>query len=131
MRVLCLLIVVFLGAGCFRRVLYDNAAEKAGDVELAKNFERIRYILNYSLDNGDTFPETLTELGAKSIQWGIPFSKEIFLCPGSGNQAGALTNIDEWTDFIYIGGISAGIYHSAQVISPPENHGGRFGYVFW
>jgi hypothetical protein len=54
------------------------------------------------------------------------------LCPSRGRSAGALTNIEDWTDFIYVGNIFEGSDDRvAMIICPPENHGGKFGHVVW
>jgi hypothetical protein len=31
-----------------------------------------------------------------------PAAKEVFLCPGSVTRAGALRDVDQWTDYIYV-----------------------------
>jgi hypothetical protein len=43
-----------------------------------------------------------------------------------------MTNVDEWTDFIYVGKQHE-IQDSmvAMIICPAENHQGRFGHVVW
>src|ERR1051326_1752250 len=57
----------------------------------------------------------------------------IFVCPSSGYIAGSMTNVDEWTDYIYLSfrGPEDMLLDTATIICPPENHGGKYGHVVW
>jgi hypothetical protein len=54
----------------------------------------------------------------------------LFLCPSSGREPGAVTNVDEWTDYIYVPNAEDWMrVDLAVLICPPENHGGKYGHV--
>ncbi len=74
--------------------------------------------------DGDHFPPSLSCLtNAKS---------SIFICPETGHSPGVLTNVDQWTDYIYVPELpDAGRQDVAVLICPPENHGGAYGHVLW
>ncbi len=40
-----------------------------------------------------------------------------------------MRSVEEWTDYIYIGNAWEGIPRAVLVISPPQNHGGKYGYA--
>jgi hypothetical protein len=43
-----------------------------------------------------------------------------------------MTNVEEWSDYIFIGGgMEGGMCDVALLICPPENHGGKYGHVIW
>ncbi len=56
---------------------------------------------------------------------------EIFVSPDTGHRPGSLNSVKSWTDYIYVGGVDDYATGVALVISPPENHGGKWGYVIW
>jgi hypothetical protein len=43
-----------------------------------------------------------------------PAARQVFLCPGSRTHAGALLDVDEWTDYIYVEW--SGRYNGADTI---------------
>jgi hypothetical protein len=71
----------------------------------------------------DRYPINLRHLRTNS------FDPLWFICPGTGSQPGALERVDEWGDFIYVGGVWDGVPLTALLISPPENHSEKCGYV--
>jgi len=57
-------------------------------------------------------------------------SPDLFVCPGSGNKPGSLTNVMEWTDYIYVTGLSTSTPPGVPVLlCPPENHKGKGGSI--
>jgi len=52
-----------------------------------------------------------------------------FICPGIGTRPGTTANIDDWTDYIYVGNSIDYVPGVVLIISPPENHHEEYGYV--
>ena len=72
--------------------------------------------------DGDRFPLSLDVL--------TDAPPALFVCPSSGHHSGALTNVDAWTDYIYVPGAQDWMrLDLAVLICPPENHGGKYGHV--
>jgi hypothetical protein len=69
------------------------------------------------------FPLKLADLRSTSL------STDLLVCPGTGSRPGSLASVEEWSDFIYIGGAWDGVPDCALIISPPENHGDEYGYI--
>jgi hypothetical protein len=75
--------------------------------------------------SGDKFPPSLASLSYFT-------NYALFVCPTTGHVPGTMSNVEEWTDYIYVSGGNQGtMCNVALLISPPENHGGKFGYVLW
>jgi hypothetical protein len=118
--VLCVLVLSNPGCG-------NRSANVAFSAELCvTNLTAIWWKLIRHMGDGDTFPATLAGLetvGAKP-EW--------FICPGSTNVPASMASVEEWTDFIYVSGVSgASDLYIPLLISPPENHAGEFGIVVW
>jgi hypothetical protein len=77
--------------------------------------------------NGDSFPPSLASLAQTN-------PANYFVCPCSGHAPGSVTNVEDWTDYIYLSGThmdSTMLLDVATLICPPENHDGQFGHVVW
>ncbi len=73
--------------------------------------------------NGDTYPPSLASLAATN-------DARVFVSPSSGHAAQTMSNVQEWTDYIYVRGPNEPcMFDVALLICPPENHGGRYGHV--
>jgi hypothetical protein len=91
------------------------------------NMTTLWWELTYWNFNGDSFPPSLSSLSATS-------NPALFVCPGSGHTFGPMTNVEEWTDYVYLSGPhmdSSMLLDTAVLICPPENHDGKFGHVVW
>jgi hypothetical protein len=75
------------------------------------------------MGKNDSFPKTLAKLSRPNLD------NNLFVCPGTGSQAASMRTVEEWADYIYIGNVWEGVSRTALVLSPPENHGGDYGYV--
>jgi hypothetical protein len=85
-----------------------------------------RLLKNWTHEGGWPFPSSLAVLASRAT------NTALFVSPLSGRGAGALADLDDWTDFIYVANEDDGVDpNNALLISPPENHGGRFGLVLW
>lgn len=117
-----LLTIAIWNCGCRRSQTKEEESASA----CMLNLQEAYWALRVRLGDGYRFPASLSSLAETTT------NSAIFVCPGSGHEAGAMTNVEDWTDFIYVGN------HEdiqdpdfALLISPPENHGGRFGLVLW
>jgi hypothetical protein len=91
------------------------------------NMMAVWFEMKYWNFNGDSFPPSLASL-AHTNQPGF------FVCPSSGRTPGSMTNVELWTDYIYLSGTHMDdtmLLDVATLICPPENHGGKFGHVVW
>jgi hypothetical protein len=133
MKILCFLlrgmVVCFVGlliTGCSQN-LYPSSNNvwqvDAEEISVSNNLVRIWSLLRDAKGDRDRFPKSLSELKLS------PEEKNLFVCPGTGSQPETLDTIDEWTDYIYIGGVWEGSPKTALIISPPENYQGKYGYV--
>jgi len=102
-----------------------SAPQVPGTVETA-HLREIYHLLHGYMLAGDSFPGSFADLRPEYVK-----DPTIFLSTASNIVPGTLATIEEWTDFIYIGGMSLGTPMAALVISPPENHQGKYGYVLF
>lgn len=96
----------------------------------ATNMLQLALWLRIAIGEGYRFPVSLEAL---AVCTNYPnFSNSLLVCPTTGHVPGAISNAEAWTDYIYVGnGDDGGMCDVALVISPPENHGGEYGYVAW
>ena len=103
---------------------HSAPASAAGD-SCTTNMTAVYWALHDWIGDRDRFPPTLTSVVSAT-------NSAIFVSPSTGHIPGAVTNIEAWTDYIYVGnGMEGCMCDVALLISPPENHGGSFGYVVW
>ena len=91
------------------------------------NMMAIYFEVRYWNFDGDSFPPSLASLADTN-------APGYFVCPCSGHAAGSMTNVEDWTDYIYLSGRhmdNTMLLDVATLICPPENHGGQFGHVVW
>lgn len=94
------------------------------------NMMQLAVWLRIAMGEGYRYPTTLASL---AVCTNYPnFSNTLLVCPTTGHVPGAISNVEDWTDYVYVGnGDDGGMCDVALLISPPENHGGKFGYVLW
>lgn len=115
------LFIVLLVSGCVQSL--PSAHSESPDVVVTNNLRQIWSLLHDAMGDGDSFPRTLAELNRTSV------NGNLFICPGIRSQAASMSTVEEWGDYIYIGNVWEGVARAALIISPPENHGGNYGYV--
>ena len=105
----------------------DRLARRGADL-CQKNMTAIWWALrDWEGAGGDLFPASFDSLNKTS-------NPAVFVCPSSGHPVGSMSNVDEWTDYIYLSGhgMDGGILADVGVlICPPENHAGQYGNVVW
>jgi hypothetical protein len=112
-------ITVFLAS-----VIGCSKGQKSSDDPCAANMIAIWDRMNDWEGDGDGFPPSLNVL--------TNVSPTLFVCPSSGHHPGAVTNVDQWTDYIYVPGAQDWMrLDLAVLIDPPENHKGEYGYVLF
>jgi hypothetical protein len=131
MMLICLL------AGCKQYSSSPYGRVSATDEAVSNNLACILHDLQGGNGEDGHFPARFSELleidavlreqshGASSLD----LNSNYFVCPGTGTKPGNITNVDDWTDFISIGNSKDFDPAVPVVISPPENHKGKFGYV--
>ena len=80
--------------------------------------------LQAAIGDGDRYPETLAALAETNAP--------MLVCPATGHLPGLMSDVDSWSDYVYISGDEPTmIQHVALLICPPVNHGGRYGHVLY
>jgi Ankyrin repeats (3 copies) len=90
------------------------------------NFTEIFWIIRKWVGEGIEYPPSLDSLAEDTDR------ADLFVYPDSGHRVGSMTNVEDWTDFIFVGS-ERDIQdpNVALLISPPENQKGHFGIVLW
>jgi len=101
--------------------------DEAGRRKCAENLHAIALLLRESIPVAPDYPSTLVKLA--------PFTTNhnLFVCPSTDHRAGSMTNVDEWSDYIYVANLPevANDANVALLICAPENHGGKYGNVLY
>jgi len=74
-------------------------------------------IVRYQESHSNTYPTRLSELVGGGVV------AHDFVCPGSHSPTGSLTNVDQWTDYIYVAD-KRGLHEPGTpvLLCIPENH---------
>ena len=112
-----LLLVVGCSKDSFPRS--DTSRETA----FSNQLRQVYFQLRGEVGDGDHFPSNFVELGSSQLNGAL------FVCPETGNQPGTMDKIEDWSDFVYIGNNTEEIPDAPLIISPPENHDGKYGFV--
>ena len=119
---LLLLVTVFgFPWGCAKSPQQSPSSEMC-----RSNLTQVWRLLMQWVGEGDTFPPSLARLAE------VTTKSNLFVCPNTGSRPGTMANVEEWTDYIYIGNqLEVSVLYGANLICPPENHGGTHGHVVW
>lgn len=113
--VLVIVAIIFLGAPG------PSALEKARAVRCASNLRQIFFAAYAYRDaNTNAAPQSLLNLIDQ-----IP-DPEVYICKGTRHKTGALENVMEWTDYVFV---SSPGTNDVLAYCPPENHNGKYGAV--
>lgn len=120
-----LLLLLLLGVvltSCLR-----SAQEKARRCSCHSHLAIIGTTLRmYSSDHHSSFPSALDALGAYGI---MPV---LCVCPSTRSKVGPLKNVREWSDYLYISGLTEDDRPNiALIIEKPGNHQGAGGDVLF
>jgi len=81
----------------------------------------------YAGDHRERYPEKLADTGRY-----LAYKSQMFACPGSGNRAGDIKTVDEWTDYVYLSGLSESVPPDTILMyCPPKNHEWEFGNILF
>ncbi len=107
---------------------FSCSKERARRSKCTANLSQIGKALKMcSMDHADRFPATFLEL----TNYVGSFPK-LFICPSSDHRVGAMTNVNEWTDYAYVSGLTeADPSDGVSAFCPPENHDGDGGNVLF
>ncbi len=121
MRALVIVFCSLLFVGCSS---FPTSKPVAGDVCMTNMAVIYRALYDW-IGERDRFPPSLISVVNAT-------NTAIFVSPGTGHRPGAASEVESWTDYVYVGnGMEVCMCDVALLISPPENHGGSFGYVVW
>lgn len=74
----------------------------------------------HAMDHDDEYPSSLAEC------FEHPSASKLLICRSSGNKPGGVSNVNEWTDYVYISGLKSSDPSGAVLaFCPPGNHTGR------
>jgi hypothetical protein len=125
LSVICLL-CAGIGLGCLpNSSKVKNRLQTSDDIDavVTNNLTQIYYSLLDEVESGDHFTWSFSNLNSQASHLGV------FVSPGSGSVPDSLNTVEKWSDFIYVGNLEDVVPSAAMIISPPENHQGKYGYV--
>lgn len=119
---LACLVLALLVAG---PVLWYVARPYYRDARCRRHLEEMcRASIMYAGDFDEVYPDSLRRLADYGID------PAVLTCPAANMPPGALSDIDRWSGYTLVTGISTKSHPSSVfVYCPPENHGGRCGHV--
>lgn len=127
---LSLIIIVFFSIGIFFLLFYDALfpPDPPYRIICANNLKQIGMAMKmYADEHDETFPGRFAVIGRYVSEY-----PRLFICPTSGNAAGTFETVDEWTDYVYISGLSETNSPSEILMyCPIENHGGEGGNILF
>lgn len=101
----------------------DVQTNEVRDSSTTNQLWRIWLALHKALGDNDRYPKSLSILESTAVD------PTIFVSPGTGSKPGVMNAVEDWADFIYVGGATEDVPLAAMVISPPENHQGKYGFA--
>ena len=129
-------LLVFMVTGCAENVPSSDNDTPTTDVAVSDNLRGILFDLYCTVSESGHFPGRFSGITRYDAEYREQFNKpaldlnsNYFVCPGTGTHPGNMADVDEWTDFIYVGNVEDTAPEVPLLISPPENHRGKYGYV--
>jgi hypothetical protein len=100
--------------------------QKSLDTVCEKNLRAIGLLIRLSAPTSPNYPQTFSDLELDTT------NINLFICPVTGHKPGNIKKVDEWTDYIYVGGLTQ-IQDPkvAMLISPSENYNNKKGYILY
>ncbi len=122
------LVLMALSVGCRSQSITN---EKQYGLVTSNNLQKILLNLYGAVDDSGRFPKSLKEFVAYDvrIQGEARLEPDYFVCPGTGSIPASMNEINSWTDYIFIGNVADYMAAVPFIVSPPENHHGKYGYV--
>jgi len=116
-RWLCILVLVLVVFGAIVPWPCPPSRERARRVHCMNNLSQIaRATQVYRIDHSNAWPRSILDL-TNDLQ-----NPKVFRCISTGQQAGALTNVQEWTDYVFC---SPPGENTVLAYCAPENHENR------
>lgn len=86
---------------------------------MSNNFTQVYLVLR----RGNILPTRLAELGSPvNSRLFSSVNSNLFVCSGTGSQPGLISDVEKWTDYIYVGqSFADSLINVAVLISPPES----------
>ena len=79
----------------------------------------------YASDHNGRFPDSWSDVRL----YAGPVAEQ-FDCPAGGRDRGAISNVNDWADYVLVGGVTERDLPSTILIYEPlANHGGRGGHI--
>ena len=119
------LAVALLGLGVWQKGSLLGPHLSAADRATTNNLYQIWQELFALRSTSPWTPETWADLNKPSV------NSNLFVVPGSGTRPGLMKDVEDWTDFIHVGAIDDLVPRTVEVVSPPENHHGKFGFIIY
>jgi prepilin-type processing-associated H-X9-DG protein len=118
----CCFLLVCSACSPVLRTERTTTPENSCSNNLARIFVALRDAVG---ESGAYYPKSFKELPGS-------IDPNLFVCSESKGLSGSMSDVEDWTDLIYVGNLTyCGVTGAALVISPPENHGGYYGYVLF
>src|SRR6266508_3005228 len=95
----------------------------------SNNLSQIYLILR----RGNILPKSLAEMGDPvNSKLFSSVDSNLFVSPRNTSNSGSFRDIEDWTDFIYVGNLTDNVLQkAAMLISPDENHNDSYGVVLF
>lgn len=119
----CLLVLL---AGLVLAEIYRQAAFFRARKGCERNLVELgKAMVRFSMDCSESFPSY--------FQWLVPgyiSNSCVFVCPASGHNVGSISNVNEWTDYVYVPGLKAYTpLSTVHAFCLPEYHDGKGAHV--
>ena len=124
----CLLVIAAAPVAYYAHIYFKfRGHRQASILGCRSNMHNLGIVLSqYIAQHGNQFPDSLVAADA----W--LHDPTYFTCPMTDTQPGTMTNVDEWTDYTYVGGLSPlRVPNPPIMFCPPEHHGGEWGNILF
>jgi hypothetical protein len=114
-----------VGLVCVGCTQPQSDAGRTAELQCSNHLRRAALFLREAITEQPRYPSSLNEIYADVT------NRSLFVCPATGHKAGKMTEIESWSDYIFVAKLPD-VLNDPRVpvlICPPENHKGGFGLV--